>query len=280
MNKMKSIRVGNVVFGDRKKLALISGPCVIESEKGCLDIARRLAKWADKEGVPLVFKASYDKANRSSIDSFRGPGRDEGLRILAKIKKETGLPILTDIHGAEDVGPVSEVVDILQIPAFLSRQTDLLVAAGKSGKVVNIKKGQFLAPWDIGNIIKKVESTGNHQIMLTERGASFGYNNLVADMRSLIVLRDYGYPVVFDATHSVQKPGGEGTSSSGDGAWAPLLARAAVGVGCDGLFMETHVNPDEALSDKDNAVSFSQLKKNWKMLSSMDELTRNTRGRT
>lgn len=276
---MKSINIGGIRMGGRQPLALIAGPCVIESEKKCLKIARRLARLAAEEGIPLIFKASFDKANRSSIDSFRGPGRAKGLEILARVKEETGLPLLTDIHGTEDVEPTARVVDVLQIPAFLCRQTDLLVAAGESGKVVNIKKGQFLAPWDMGNLVRKVEQTGNRRILLTERGASFGYNNLVSDMRSLIIMRDLGYPVVFDATHSVQKPGGAGTASSGDGQWAPLLARAAVGVGCDAVFMETHIHPEEALSDKDNAVRFSQLKKTWGMLSSMDQLTQSHRGR-
>lgn len=277
---MKTVKAGHVIFGNRKPLGLIAGPCVIESRKGCLQLARKLKTWSGEEGVPLVFKASYDKANRSSIDSYRGPGLEKGLKILYEIKEETGLPILTDVHDAVEASAASEVVDILQIPAFLCRQTDLLLAAGDTGKIINIKKGQFMAPEDMENVVKKVESTGNRNILLTERGASFGYNNLVADMRSLIVLRGFGYPVIFDATHSVQRPGGAGDRTSGDGEWAPLLSRAAAGVGCEGIFMETHLNPPEALSDRDNAVKFSKLKTVWKELTAIDEVTRNKRGKS
>lgn len=276
---MKTIRIGSVSFGPKKPLALIAGPCVIESEASCLSIARRLKKLSDDEGIPLIFKASYDKANRSSIDSFRGPGLEEGVRILTRVREETGLSVLTDVHSVTDIEAIGQRVDILQIPAFLSRQTDILLAAGDSGCVVNVKKAQFAAPWDLEQVVKKIERTGNRNILLTERGFCFGYNNLVADMRSLIVLREFGYPVIFDATHSVQKPGGAGTTSSGDGQWAPLLARAAVGVGCEGVFMETHPQPLKALSDKDNAVPLSRMKKIWQDLQKIDRVSGCQRGR-
>lgn len=268
----KVVTVGNVKIGGKNPLVLIAGPCVIESREGCLDLARRLVRLAKAEKIPLIFKASYDKANRSSIKSWRGLGLAKGLAILGEVKERYGLPVLTDVHSEAEVHPVSRVVDMIQIPAFLCRQTDLLVAAGESGKPVNVKKGQFLAPHDIVNVVVKIESTGNRQIVLTERGASFGYNNLVADMRSLIVMRETGHPVVFDATHSVQKPGGAGDRSGGDGRWAPMLARAAVATGCDGIFMETHVCPEKALSDKDNAVPFADLRNLWRQLKKIDEI--------
>ncbi len=262
---MRTIRVGNLRFGG-KALALIAGPCVIEGREPCVAIARRLAAWARRREVPLVFKASYDKANRTSVGSYRGPGLEAGLDILAEVREVTGLPVLTDIHGPEQAAAVARVADILQIPAFLARQTDLLVAAGETGKVVNIKKAQYMAPWDIRHAVAKVESTGNRRILLTERGASFGYNQLVADMRSLLVMRELGYPVVFDATHSVQRPGGAGAHSGGDGKWAPALARAAVATGCDGVFLETHLNPAEALSDRENCIPFAGLDRLWRQL--------------
>ena len=266
------VRIGPLGIGGRKPLLLIAGPCVIEGRKPCLQIAGRLARLAKKEEIPLIFKASYDKANRSSIRSYRGPGLTMGIEILAEIKQRYGLPILTDIHNESEVSIVAQVADVLQIPAFLSRQTDLVLAAGESGRAVNIKKAQFMAPEDIGNIIEKVESTGNKKILLTERGVSFGYNNLVADMRSLLIMRKTGYPVVFDATHSVQRPGGGGTYTSGDGQWAPALARAAVATGCDGVFIETHVSPGEARSDKDNAVAFTHLRSLWRVLRQINEI--------
>lgn len=268
----KTVSIGGVKFGGKAPLALIAGPCVIEGRDKCLKIAKALAALAKAENIPLVFKASFDKANRSSFSSFRGPGLVEGLNILAEVKDVTGLPLLTDIHSIEQVKPVAEVVDVLQIPAFLCRQTDLLNAAGESGRTVNVKKGQFLAPWDMKNVVAKLEATGNRNIILTERGASFGYNNLVADMRSLLVMRELGYPVVFDATHSVQRPGGGGNFTAGDGKWAPHLARAAVATGCDGVFIETHLNPAEAMSDKENCVPFSAMKKLWRQLRGIDEL--------
>jgi 2-dehydro-3-deoxyphosphooctonate aldolase (KDO 8-P synthase) len=237
-------------------------------------VARRLAELAQQEAIPLVFKASYDKANRTSGTAYRGPGIREGLDILREIKERYGLPILTDVHSVAEVELAAQVADVLQLPAFLCRQTDLLVALGQSGKVVNIKKGQFLAPWDMRHVIAKVESTGNRRILVTERGVSFGYNNLVADLRSLLVLRDFGYPVVFDATHSVQLPGGAGDRSGGEGRWAPALARAAVATGCDALFIETHPTPATALSDGANMVPLSKMKALWKTVKAIDEQVR------
>jgi 2-dehydro-3-deoxyphosphooctonate aldolase (KDO 8-P synthase) len=265
MAKVRTVRVGDVVFGGRA-LAMIAGPCVIESREGCLDLAGRLVRLARRLGMPLVFKASFDKANRSAISSYRGPGLFEGLAILQEVKARYGCPLLTDIHEPAQAAIAAEVVDILQIPAFLCRQTDLIVAAAETGKPVNVKKGQFLAPEDMVNIIAKIEHAGNKRIILTERGASFGYHNLVADMRSLLIMRELGYPVVFDATHSVQRPGAGGDHSSGDGRWAPALARAAVATGVDGVFMETHVKPSEALSDKANAIPFGDLAGVWQVL--------------
>lgn len=271
---VKVIKIGGVSVGAGKGLVLIAGPCVIESREGCLAIAERLARLARSQKIPLVFKASYDKANRSSVRAFRGPGLERGLEILAEVKRRFQVPVLTDVHSAEEAAVAAKVVDVIQIPAFLSRQTDLLVAAGRTGAVVNIKKAQFMAPWDIKNVIEKVESTGNRRILLTERGVSFGYNNLVADMRSLLIMRETGYPVVFDATHSVQKPGGAGDRSGGDGRWAPALARAAVATGCDAVFMETHTNPSEALSDKDNTVPLTVLGSLWRTLRTIHEAVR------
>src|SRR6266568_3751653 len=241
-------------------LFLIAGPCVIESEAHARMMAERIAKIVEDVGsMPYVFKASFDKANRSSVNSFRGPGLKEGLRILGKIKSDLKLTILTDIHEASQAAPAAEVADILQIPAFLARQTDLLVAAGKAGRGVNIKKPQFISPWDMKNAIEKVESTGNRQIILTERGASFGYQNLVVDFRSFPVLKKYGYPVVFDVTHSVQLPGGQGHASGGQPEFIEPLARAGVAAGVDGIFLETHDNPAKALSDGANTLPLDQL---------------------
>ena len=262
---MKKIKVEKAIFGGQQ-LAFIAGPCVIESVEGTMDLAEKLVKLAKDLKVPFVFKASFDKANRTSIDSYRGPGILEGLDILKEVRDRFNVPVLTDIHEPWQAEFVADVVDILQIPAFLCRQTDLVVAAAETGKVVNVKKAQFLAPEDMRNVIAKIEASGNTNIILTERGASFGYNNLVADMRSLLIMREFGYPVVFDATHSVQRPGGAGTCSGGDGRWAPALARAAVATGVDGIFMETHVNPAEALSDKANAIAFKDLKRVWQKL--------------
>ena len=272
MATTKTIRVGNVPVGGRAPLALIAGPCVIESRAMCLDLAGRLARWSKKAGVPLIFKASYDKANRTSHRSFRGPGLTRGLEILAEVKERFGLPLLVDVHHETEVPLAAKVADALQLPAFLCRQTDLVLALGESGRGVNSKKGQFLAPWDLRHVIAKVESTGNRKILLTERGASFGYNTLVADLRSLLVLRETGYPVIFDATHSVQSPGGAGDHTGGDGRYAPALARAAVAAGCDGVFLETHVRPEKALSDRENAIPWSALDGLWKQLKAIDEV--------
>ena len=252
--------VGKVKFGTGAPLFLIAGPCVIESEGHALMMAENLGAVADELGVPYIFKASYDKANRTSVASYRGPGLKNGLKILAKIKKRTGLPVLTDVHQASEVEAAAEVCDILQIPAFLSRQTDLLVAAGKSGRVVNIKKGQFLSPAEMRNAAEKVASTGNEKVILTERGNSFGYQNLVVDMRSFPIMRKFGYPVVFDVTHSVQLPGGEGKSSGGQPEFIEPLARAGVAAGVDGIFLEVHDNPGKALSDGSNALPLGQFR--------------------
>jgi len=256
----RTFSVGKIRFGAGAPLFLIAGPCVIESEGHALVMAEKLGAVAGELGVPYIFKASYDKANRTSVASYRGPGLKNGLKILAKIKKKTGLPILTDVHQASEVEAAAEVCDILQIPAFLSRQTDLLVAAGKSERVVNIKKGQFLSPAEMGNAAEKVASTGNEKIILTERGNSFGYQNLVVDMRSFPMMRRFGYPVVFDVTHSVQLPGGEGKSSGGQPEFIEPLARAGVAAGVDGIFLEVHDNPGKALSDGSNALALGQFR--------------------
>lgn len=261
---VRTVHIGNVRIGGWQPLALIAGPCVIESRALCLELVGRLVDWARRERVPFVFKASYDKANRTSHRSFRGPGLSRGLDILREVKERWGVPILTDVHAETEVPLAARVADVLQLPAFLCRQTDLVLALGESGLPVNIKKGQFLAPWEVRHIIAKLESTGNRRITVTERGTSFGYNNLVADMRSLLILREFGYPVIFDATHSVQLPGGAGDASGGDSRWAPALARAAVATGCDGLFLETHQQPAKALSDRANVVALAVLKQLWR----------------
>lgn len=271
---MKKISIDKgVVFGDGK-LTFIAGPCVIESRAMALDLARRLTALAAKLKVNYVFKASFDKANRTSVDSYRGPGIDEGLDILAEIRQKFDVPVITDVHEPWQCARAAEVCDIIQIPAFLSRQTDLVVAAGETGAAVNVKKGQFMAPEDMAQVIRKIESTGNKKILLCERGSSFGYRNLVADMRSLLIMRELGYPVVMDATHSVQRPGGLGTGSGGDGKYAPALARAAVATGVDGVFMETHINPKVAKSDAANAIKFSEVEKLWKKLIQINEVVR------
>jgi 2-dehydro-3-deoxyphosphooctonate aldolase (KDO 8-P synthase) len=254
-----SFSIGGIALGKGAPIFVIAGPCVIESEAHATATAEQLARIAAAVRVPLIFKASYDKANRSSVGSFRGPGLREGLRILDAIKKKTGLPILTDVHEVSHVEAAAEVCDVLQIPAFLSRQTDLLVAVGRSGRVANIKKGQFLSPWDIANAAEKVASTGNQKIILTERGSSFGYQNLVVDMRGFPIMQKLGYPVVFDVTHSVQLPGGEGKSSGGQPEFIEPLARAGTAIGADGLFLEVHDNPANALSDGTNALALGKL---------------------
>ncbi len=265
----KGLKVNGVGFGAHHPLALIAGPCVIESCEGCMAIADTLVNMARHLGIPLVFKASYDKANRTSIHSYRGPGISRGLEILARIKASYQVPVLTDVHSVEEVRLASRVADIIQLPAFLTRQTDLVVAAGESGAVVNVKKAQFSAPQDMANIVEKIASTGNTKIMLTERGTFFGYNTLVADMRSLIIMRELGYPVIFDATHAVQSPGGQGSSSGGDGRFAPFLAKAATAVGVDGLFIETHPDPAKALSDGANMIPLAEMPELWKKLSAI-----------
>jgi len=256
---MRQISVKSVKFGVKNNFVLIAGPCVIESESSCLDIARRIKDITGKNNIPFVFKSSYDKANRLSLSSFRGPGKKKGLEVLNRIKQKLKIPILSDVHREEDICEAAKVLDIIQIPAFLSRQTDLVVEAAKTGKVVNIKKGQFLAPWDILPIIKKAESTGNRKILITERGASFGYNNLVTDFRSLGIMRDFGYPVIYDATHSVQLPGGKGNCSGGQREFVLGLSRAAIAFGCDGLFLEVHPDPDKGLCDASNMISLKDL---------------------
>jgi 2-dehydro-3-deoxyphosphooctonate aldolase (KDO 8-P synthase) len=270
MTTTREISLGPLRLGAGNPLFLIAGPCVIESESHARIMAERVAKIASDAGVPYIFKASYDKANRSSVKAFRGPGLAEGLRILGKIKSDLHLPILTDIHDTSQAAPAAEVADILQIPAFLARQTDLLLAAAKTGRIVNIKKAQFLSPWDMGNVAEKIASSGNTKVILTERGASFGYNNLIVDMRSFPVLAKLGYPVVYDVTHSVQLPGGQGHASGGQPEFIEPLARAGVAAGVDGLFLETHDNPAAALSDGPNALPLAQLPQ---LLSRLKELS-------
>jgi 2-dehydro-3-deoxyphosphooctonate aldolase (KDO 8-P synthase) len=271
---IKEISIGNVKIGGTRPLVLIAGPCVIENEDATLRTAERLISITAAVGVPLVFKASYDKANRTSVTSFRGPGIKEGLRILARVKSSFGLPLLSDIHGIDQIDEAADVLDVLQIPAFLCRQTDLVVAAAKSGKVLNIKKGQFLAPWDMANVVGKAVDSGNDKLILTERGVSFGYNNLVSDMRSLPIMRQLGYPVVFDATHSVQLPGGQGGSSGGQREFVEYLGRAAVATGIDGIFMEIHECPDMALCDGPNSVKLDDLAELLKKLKAIDEIVK------
>ncbi len=256
---VREVAVGRLRIGQGRPLAVIAGPCVLEDEGLVLETARELQRITAAAGLPFIFKSSYDKANRSSAGSFRGPGLVRGLKLLERVKGELGLPVLSDVHAVEEVGPAAAVLDCLQIPAFLSRQTDLLLAAAKSGQPVNVKKGQFLAPWEMRNVVEKLEAGGATQILLTERGTSFGYNNLVADLRSLPIMRTLGYPVIFDATHSVQLPGGQGRASGGQREFVAPLARAAVAAGCDGLFMEVHPDPDRALSDGQTMVPLAEL---------------------
>jgi len=258
---LKKVKLNDdIIFGDQEKpFVLLAGPCAIEEEDRVMRIAEGIKEITERLGIPYVFKSSFDKANRSSIESYRGPGLEEGLRILERVKKEFDLPVISDIHLPEQAAAAAEVLDIMQIPAFLSRQTDMLTAAGKTGSIINVKKGQFLAPWDIDQVVAKIESTGNQRILLTERGVSFGYNNLVVDMRSLPRMRKTGYPVVFDATHAVQLPGGAGDSSDGEKEYVPYLMRAALAAGIDSLFMEVHDNPAAAKSDGANMIPLDQL---------------------
>ncbi|MBQ8570866.1 MAG: 3-deoxy-8-phosphooctulonate synthase [Kiritimatiellae bacterium] len=278
MIKTKVVSTGGefaVKAGGKNPLLLMAGPCVIESREKCFKLAEKLKKFAEKNNVSYIFKASFDKANRSSVDAFRGPGILDGLEILGEIRNTFGMPVVTDIHEPWQAELAAKYVDVLQIPAFLCRQTDLLIAAGETGCVVNVKKMQCLAAEDMSQVIKKLESTGNKRIMLTERGESFGYRNLVADMRNLMILKEFGYPVIFDATHSVQRPGALGTGSGGDGKWAPALARAAVATGaCDGVFIETYENPAEALSDGANALAFKALPELWSQLIAIDSIAK------
>jgi len=259
MSTRVSIRVKDIIIGQGQPFALIAGPCVIESEKSLMRHAGALKKITDKARVPFIFKASYDKANRSSLSSYRGPGLKKGIRSLEKIRREFDVPIVSDVHSAEEARQAGAVLDVIQIPAFLCRQTDILVAAAKTKKCVNVKKGQFLAPWDIGNILKKIESSGNKNIMITERGTTFGYNNLVSDMRAIPIIKDLGYPVCYDATHSVQKPGGLGDKSGGDSRFVPYLSRAAIACGADALFIEVHEDPKRALSDGPNMLRMKDM---------------------
>lgn len=258
---MHEVDIGSIKVGAAHRHVLIAGPCVIESEPLVLETAHRIAEIARALNIPYIFKSSYDKANRTSLSSFRGPGIKEGLAILKKVKEQVGVPVLTDVHSVEEAAQAGEAVDVLQIPAFLCRQTDLLVAAARTGRVVNVKKGQFLSPGDMANVVAKLEESGTRRILLTERGSSFGYNNLVVDMRALPIMRKFGYPVVFDATHSVQLPGGGGTKSSGQREFVAPLACAAAAAGCDGFFMEVHPDPDHAPSDGPNMVPLHDLKR-------------------
>ena len=270
---VSQVTVGDVVLGDGQPLALIAGPCVIENESHVLEIATTVREIAERCGMPLIFKASFDKANRTSIKSFRGPGLTEGIRILARVKEEVGVPILTDIHEVDQANPVAEVAAVLQIPAFLSRQTDLLVAAAKTGRVVNVKKGQFLSPYDVQHILTKISSTGHHKILVTERGTCFGYNNLVVDMRAFPILRSMGFPVVFDVTHSLQLPGAGDGVTSGQAEYIPTLAAAGVAAGVDLIFMEVHDNPDQAKSDAKNALAIDDLEPLLRRITAIAQLT-------
>lgn len=268
---MQEVTVKNIKIGGDNPLVLIAGPCVIESESHCLETAKNIKDIANKQGVPFIFKSSFDKANRLSVDSYRGPGLKKGLEILNKVKQKLKVAVLSDVHCQKDIAEASKVLDIIQIPAFLCRQTDIVLSAAKSGKTVNIKKGQFLAPWDMLPIIKKAESAGNKSILITERGVSFGYNNLVTDLRSFSIMREFGYPVLYDATHSVQLPGGKGNASGGQRQFVSGLCRAAVAFGCDGLFLEVHPEPDKAPCDGPNMIDFRELEKLLKQVKNIEE---------
>ena len=274
MASTRHVRIGDLTLGNDRPLTLIAGPCVLESRAHALEMSQALAEMAAKLGIGLIYKTSYDKANRTSGGSERGVGLDEALPVFAEIAKQTGLPVLTDVHEPDHCARAAEAVDVLQIPAFLCRQTDLLVAAGKTGKPVNVKKGPFLAPWDMANVVRKIEDTGNSDVMVCERGTSFGYNALVSDMRSLPILAQTGCPVVFDATHSVQQPGGQGSRSGGQREFAPVLARAAVAVGVAAVFMETHQDPDNAPSDGPNMIPLDQLSDIIETLQEIDRLAK------
>jgi len=273
----KLVKCGKLNISNSSPFTLIAGPCQLENEKHALEVANELKKITEKLCIGLIYKTSFDKANRTSLKSKRGVGLDKALPIFDKIRKDVGIPVLTDVHTAEQCEIVSKHVDVLQIPAFLCRQTDLLIAAAKTGKIVNVKKGQFLAPWDMVNVTKKIEESGNKNILVTERGASFGYNTLVSDMRSLPIMAKNGYPVVFDATHSVQQPGGMGNKSGGQREYVEYLARAAIAVGVAAVFMETHPDPDNAPSDGPNMVPLSQMPRLLKQLSQIDKLIKNAK---
>jgi 2-dehydro-3-deoxyphosphooctonate aldolase (KDO 8-P synthase) len=270
----KNVKVSGFEIGAGRPLAVIAGPCVIEGRDVALRHAEFLKNAAERVGLPFIYKSSYDKANRTSLSSYRGPGLERGLEILREVKEKLGVPVLTDVHEHDQIDDVKQVVDILQIPAFLCRQTDFVVAVARSGKVVNVKKGQFLAPWDLCHVVEKIVAAGNEQVLVTERGACFGYNNLVSDMRSLAVLREFGYPVVFDATHSLQLPGGRGNASGGERKFIAPLARAGVAAGVDALFMEVHEDPDRALSDGPNSLPLREVEALWRLAKEIDSLVR------
>jgi 2-dehydro-3-deoxyphosphooctonate aldolase (KDO 8-P synthase) len=274
--RTREVAVGRLRIGGGRPFTFIGGPCVIESREHALRHAAALRAITERAGVPFIYKSSFDKANRTSLQSYRGPGLHAGLEVLAAVKREIGVPVLTDVHERNQVQPVAEVADVLQTPAFLCRQTDFLLQAAQSGKPVNVKKGQFLAPWDMGPVLQKMASTGNTQLMVTERGVSFGYNNLVADMRSLAVMAQFGYPVIYDAGHSVQLPGAQGKTSGGQRQFIRVLARAAVAVGVDGVFLEVHENPDQALSDGPNSYRLDELEQLLRELKRIDALAKET----
>ena len=273
----KEIVIDQIHIGNNQPIVLIAGPCVIESEGMVLQIAQEIKEIAELEGIPYIFKSSYDKANRTSHQSFRGPGIEKGLKILDAVRTQMNVPVLSDVHTVEEAKLASEVLDILQIPSFLCRQTDLIIAAGESGKAVNLKKGQFLSPWEMKNVVNKVLATGNQNILLTERGTCFGYNNLVNDMRSLVIMRNMGFPTVFDATHSVQLPGGEGHATAGQPEFIPYLAKAATAVGIDALYFEVHPNPHSALSDSACMLSMSQLSQLLKQVKIIDSIVKESK---
>jgi len=274
LTRVRELHLNNWILGGQRPFFLISGPCVIESESHCRNIASYLAELTTDLGIPFIFKASYDKANRTSIHSYRGPGIEKGLKILGDIQNDFQIPVISDVHSVEQASRAGEVLDIVQIPAFLCRQTDIILAAAETGKIINVKKGQFLAPWDTRNIIGKLESAGCDNLIITERGSSFGYNNLIVDFKSLPIIRSMGYPVVFDATHSVQLPGGKGESSSGQAEFIPYMAAAAAGVGVDGFFFEVHDHPEQALSDGPNSLPIGNARALLLKLKKLDEVAK------
>jgi 2-dehydro-3-deoxyphosphooctonate aldolase (KDO 8-P synthase) len=271
---MKKINIGDFVIGDKAGFVLIAGPCVLEKEETAMDMAQYLKSLTAKLKIPFIFKSSYDKANRTSIKSYRGPGVKDGLAMLKRIKEKLGVPVLSDVHRFEEINAAAQVLDVVQVPAFLCRQTDFIVEIAKKVRVINVKKGQFLAPWDVANIIAKAKAAGNENIMITERGTSFGYNNLVFDVRSLPIIRDMGYPVIFDATHAVQLPGGAGTASGGERDMVKYLARAAVAAGVDGVFLEVHRDPEKALCDGANSLYLDELEELLTTLRQIDSLVK------